>query len=364
VNALLQAQALACPRTAEPPPTRCSTVNRGCWLPISPPRCGYSVAVRQIMLFLGPLLFLACGAAPCPDVSSRAMLAPSSAPESSPAAPPDLPRWRAIKAAGGALPSGAQAVDELPALIELLGSPNPEARDSIAYEIIVKWAGDESMFDQSAVRELARMLRAKLTVSIAAGESDATFARSFAALALSMVAARDVRQPTLSDEGLFALVDDIQWYAAHEVDLRGHTGARGWLHAAAHTADVLKFLARNPRITASPSRTSQLLDAVASLVVRRHGYLLHHGEDARLAAPVLELLARDAVDLARFESWVAEILEPLRQPSGEFEPALYAAQRNARNLLFTLVASFELREETSESMLRARDALLTALRGG
>ncbi len=277
-------------------------------------------------------------------------------------AAPDLTRWRAIKAARGVLDDGTRPVEHLPALVELLGSVDPEARDGLGYEIVVMWVGDESLLDDDGVRELARLLSPRLREGLERGESDATYGRSFAALALSVVLARDARKPTLPDDELFAVADDIGWYAAHEVDLRGHTGEGGWMHATAHTADALKFLARNPRIEGA--RAVAILDAVAALTVRRHGYLFHYGEDARLAAPVLELLARDAVDAGQFEAWVGTVVAPLLERADAFEPVLYAAQRNARNLLFTLVASIELRETRSASMTQARDVLLRILRGG
>ena len=43
--------------------------------------------------------------------------------------------------------------------------------------------------------------------------------------------------------------NDALAYLAAELDLRGIEPRVGWIHATAHTADLLKFLARNPRFT-------------------------------------------------------------------------------------------------------------------
>lgn len=285
--------------------------------------------------------------------------APVAAAPAEPAA--DVERWRAIKASGKA-PAGESARDLIPELVELLGHLDPEVRDGIGYEVVAAWTSPGGALDDDGVRALAAALRPRLRAGIDAGESDATYGRSFAALALAAVAARDVGGAVLSAPELTALLGDAVWYAAHENDLRGHTGERGWCHAAAHTADLLKFLARNPRVTGDgPER---ILGAVSSLTVRRHGYILHHGEDARLAAPVSELVEREAIDAARFAAWAREILGPLLERNQPFDPALYAAQRNARNLLFTLVAQFELRSPRTAPVEAARQALLEVLRGG
>ena len=117
-----------------------------------------------------------------------------------------------------------------------------------------------------------------------------------------------------------------------EVDLRGYTGATGWAHAAAHTADWMKFLARHPGLRAD--QAARLLDGVAALVVRPHGARFSHGEDERLAATVRAVVRRGLVDDARLDAWLTAIAAPLARGFPEpFDPTLYAAQRNARDLL-------------------------------
>ena len=99
-------------------------------------------------------------------------------------------------------------------------------------------------------------------------------------------------------------------YAEREADYRGHLGAAGWAHAAAHTADLLKFLARNPRV----SDVDAILDAVVAVTIRRHGHNFHHGEDGRVAG-----LLVDAVDE------VLRLPEDAIQPAGAGESETVAA---------------------------------------
>ena len=92
------------------------------------------------------------------------------------------------------------------------------------------------------------------------------FAMSFAVLVLSVVAAREVAHPAWSAAELDAQIAAAVAYAGRETDLRGYTGAAGWAHAAAHTADWVKFLARHPALTRA--QATRLLGAITALAAR------------------------------------------------------------------------------------------------
>lgn len=271
----------------------------------------------------------------------------------------DVGRWREIKERNGAVDGDARAL--VPELVRLLGATDPEIRDGIGYEVAAMWAAPGGALGTEGVRELAARLRAELRVGLpAAGESDATFKRSFSALVLAAIARRDVQSPVLSDAELAELLADAVWYAGHEVDLRGHTGAKGWCHAAAHTGDLLKFLARNPRIGGEDA--TRILGAISALIVRRHGYTFHHGEELRLSAAVIELLKRDAINTKQFKTWLETIVAPIGQRSEGFDRALYAAQRNATSLLMALLTRFAMIPDPTPSISAANQALITVLR--
>lgn len=73
---------------------------------------------------------------------------------------------------------------------------------------------------------------------------DRTLRRSFSLLDLSVLAAYDLKTPFTSQsayrETLAVGIDSL----AGERDLRGFEPGKGWVHATAHAADLLKFLAR------------------------------------------------------------------------------------------------------------------------
>ncbi len=298
---------------------------------------------------------IACGARarprPCPTPAAAA-----------PALPPEddtLRRWRAIHAAGDEPPAGTTAAELLPELLDYLGSPDPARRDGIGYQVLASWIVLAPRLSDDEVRALVAPLTAALDGRL--DLPDGVYRRSFSALALSLIAKRDLDAPLLDDAARRGLLAAAARYAARETDLRGHDDVHGWIHAAAHTADLLKFLARQPGF--DDGDRAAVLDAVASLVVRRHGFILHHGEDGRLAVPVVEALRR-GVAAARIDAWLAAIAAPLGEPEPvEHDPLLYAAQRNARNLLFTLFVQLSLLPEPTGSVPYALDQLKILLAG-
>lgn len=250
------------------------------------------------------------------------------------------------------------AVPPASELVELalacLASPDPEVRDGIGYEVFVRWLVAGRALDDAEVRRLRGRLLAQLTPGgIPPGESDAVLARSFAALVLSLVAARELAAPTWSDAELEEQVAAAARYAGAELDLRGYLPGRGWAHAAAHTADWIKMLGRHQRLSAG--QAERLAAALADLIVRRHGYSLHHGEEDRVVAALRSLIDRGALPAPALDRFLARLAEPIRAgwPS-PFDPVLFAAQRNAHAVLAALFTSLSLARAAPAAAALAR----------
>jgi hypothetical protein len=283
----------------------------------------------RAMRILALLLIAACHATPAATTPCPA--APSSA-AAIPGEDAALVKWKAIAAtADKAPPKGTSAASLVPELVDYLGSTDPIRRDSIAYEVLAAWLAKGVLVDAD-VHALTATLSATLDGPLDAPNS--VFGRSFSALVLGEVVRRDRKTPVLTDGERRALLASALTYAQRETDLRGHTGAMGWAHAAAHTADLLARLAQLPSF--ADADRAVVLDAVAAFVVRRHGEIFAYGEDGRLAVAVVSAakagLAADAID-----RWLAALKAPLVEANTPvFNPGLFAAQRNVRNLLFTL----------------------------
>ena len=250
-----------------------------------------------------------------------------------PAIPPEdaaLVRWKQIAATKEKdPPAGATAAALVPELVAYLSSIDPVRRDHIGYEVLASWIQTKRLTDEEC-SALARQLLANLEGPLAAP----VFGRSFSALVLAEVVRRDRKAPFLSPDDRQAVLRGAHAFAQRETDLRGYTGATGWAHAAAHTGDLLAQLAQETVFTEEDRGV--ILDAVASLVARTHGQRFAHGEDSRLAASVI-VVAKLGVSTDALAGFIGKLRAPLvEKGTPEFDAGLYSAQRNARDLLFTL----------------------------
>ena len=135
-------------------------------------------------------------------------------------------------------------------------------------------------------RALVAELLPNLRRGIGESGNDGVLLRSFSALDLSILAAAENQDPALDAAGYRALLDAAFAYLWDERDLRGLEPRVGWIHATAHTADLLKFLARDPRFT--PADQRRLLDgAWSKLTAAGHaGLHARGGRAARRGARV------------------------------------------------------------------------------
>jgi hypothetical protein len=212
--------------------------------------------------------------------------------------PADRAAWIALKDAGFTPPSGANPSEILAAVDPLLDSPDPVLRDEVAYGLAVAWIYRDRRVPDEAIRAFAGRLRQGLH---GGGGGDAVLRRSFSALLLSIVAAADVKSPILADDERSAIVADAAAFLVSEPDTRGYDPRLGWVHATAHTADLLKFLARSTRLTTADERT--IVDAVLARI-DRDGPVFAWGEDDRLAAVLVSLARRPAFDASPLDRWM------------------------------------------------------------
>lgn len=234
------------------------------------------------------------------------------------------------------VPADESAADLVREAIGLLGSPDPTWRDNVGYGVIASCVYQKRLLDAGQRREIIDTLTGNLRRGIGETGTDTVLLRSFSALDLSIFAALELQDPVLDDAGYQRLLDDALAYLAAERDLRGIDLRVGWIHATAHTADLLKFLARDPRFT--PADQARLLDAAWLRMTAPGTPVFTHAEDERLAAALLSVARRPDFDPASLELWLGRFValeKSVWQQSPPEATALDAAQ-NARNLLRSL----------------------------
>jgi hypothetical protein len=246
--------------------------------------------------------------------------------------PLDKQQWQAIIKNNYALPPGHTAAELAPQLSRMLGSPDPELRDEIAFDILSTWIYQTRVLTPDDLRPLIVEWRGNLTKDVGSAGTDSVELRSFSALTLSIVVARDNDAPFLTEPEFRAMLASALAYAQAERDFRGYDPEKGWLHSTAHTADLLKFLARSRYIT--PADQGAILAAVAHKL-RDSNTVFTFGEDERLARTVLSIINRKDFDQAAFRQWLTSIRP---EPPKDARPTVSVldANQNVKNMLAKL----------------------------
>ena len=274
--------------------------------------------------------------------------------------PPAHPKsfWQAIADAKFEVPAGSTAGRLAPELVDLLGSPDPVLRDDLAYSILTSWIYRQKLLGPTELEPMLATLEGNLARGIGATGGDGVLRRSFSALMLSVVAARENEAPFMTDAQFRHLLDAGITYVHDERDLRGFDARVGWMHSVAHTADLLKFLARNPRVTRADQ--ARLLAAIADKN-RTSPESFSQGEDERMARVVISIVRRSDLDRDGFRSWLTGMQEAAAFPKTPTVESLRAGQ-NARHLLSSLWTELSVDDRASEGADFARAALRDVLK--
>lgn len=234
------------------------------------------------------------------------MLAQSPAPaEEMPGKPVhDREFWRAIAKNRYAVPERQQVYPLLHELSAYFGSPDSELRDDLAYSITTVWIKHQKQISADELNSLLDDWQANLRVGIGESGNDGVLKRSFSALGLVALAERDLKMPFLSEERYRTFLANALAYLRDERDLRGFDPTLGWIHATAHTADLLAALAANPLLKNGDQ--GLLLDAIASRLSSAHE-IFRYGEQDRLSALAARIVVRKDFDAPAFHNWLTAL---------------------------------------------------------
>ena len=266
----------------------------------------------------------------------------------------DRAYWLELRARQFEVP---QSKPILPLALEatrLLGSTDPQLRDAVAYEALEMWIYRNPRLSPSELDTVREALSANARRGLGKTGGDDLYLRSFSVLVLSVVAAADLKQSFLDQSQFDALVDLALDALAQERDLRGYTD-KGWAHATAHCADLLKFLSRSPKLQAA--QQARIVAGIAERL-RSAGLVFVWGEDARLAAALTSVARRADADPAPFESWFGRLTQEHQAVwNSPLDPPKYVAVRAQLNALSELSANLE-----ADSAPGALQAIRSALR--
>jgi hypothetical protein len=297
-------------------------------------------------------------------VLSAAPVAAMPAPEDRDARPPAF--WRGIVESHYSVPPGESAAALMAELTGLLASPDPRLRDTYGYGIAAAWIYRDTKLSPAELTALTRELEGNLDRGLGSVGTDAVFRRSFSALDLSLLAALDLKKTFLDQAEFDRLLTAALAYLAGERDLRAYDETKGWIHATAHTADLLRFLARNEKLRAEDPQ--RIVDAVEAKL-RAADVAFVHGEDERLASALASLAARPDASPTLFDPWLARLAEDgagLWRNEPLVDPVEYRSVQNQENAfknLHVILSVRALDNPLPDAALAIDKAVLATLKG-
>jgi uncharacterized protein DUF2785 len=268
--------------------------------------------------------------------------------------------WKAIAKNHYAIPAGQEAFALARELSGYLGSPDPELRDDLAYSMLAVWITRQKKFSPQELVTLLEEWQSNLRAGIGETGTDSIFKRSFSALCLAALAERDLKDPFLGQERFRTLLNGALTYLGDERDLRGFDAKKGWIHATAHTADLLAALAENKFFTKQDQE--RVLKAITQRLATANE-IFSYGEQDRLANVAAVIALREDFDGAGWSSWITQMDKEDRVVWNDSPPKMQALARyeNDSYFLQATIAQISLRPATSTSA-EAQKPVLAVLR--
>lgn len=180
------------------------------------------------------------------------------------------------------------------------------------------------MLSQSTLIALTDSWRTNLKEGLGEMGTNSVLKRSFSALCLASMARREAGAPFMGAERYHQLVADGTTYPKAERDLRGYDAKLHWIHATAHTADLLAGLAGSPHLT--KDEAAGILSAIDARL-ETVSDVFTQGEQDRLAAAVLAVIRRPEFEAAKFEQWPAGLQNEDRDVWTKITPESLARYR-------------------------------------
>jgi hypothetical protein len=258
-----------------------------------------------------------------------------------------------------AIPSGEEALPLARELSGYLGSTDSELRDTLAYSILYTWIVEQKKLSSEELVLLLPEWQANLRVGIGETRTDSVFKRSFSVICLAALAERDLKDSFLGQGRFRTLLENALGYLQDERDLRGFDAKKGWIHATAHTADLLAELAESRFFTKQDQR--RVLAAIERRLATANE-IFTHGEQDHLASVAATIVFRNDFDGEPWRSWVAEMDKGDRGVFEQSPPTVQAEQRFENNSYFlsAAIARISLRAATPASA-EAQKTLLAVL---
>lgn len=269
--------------------------------------------------------------------------------------------WQAIRDSDYRVPHGYDIAELTRELMGYLAASDPTLRETFAFSILGYWI-ERNEYSSQQLREMTMQLVSNLSVGLQERDGDTVFLRSYSALVLAEIVARDNHQAFLTETEIKNLTRWTIEFMLAERDLRGFVRRKGWATSVGHSADLLRRLARNRYVDRND--LEQIMSAIAQRVTMPVEHVFVHGEDERLVLAVWAALARQDLNMPFMINWLARLVQVthLLRPDEPFDPRVHGAVQNTRNFLRSFYFRIALNKKTDEWLNRLRPKVLAAVK--
>jgi hypothetical protein len=226
-------------------------------------------------------------------------------------------------------------------MLENIGHPDGHVRDELIYNIVGSWVIDDVLTLEQKDLVKTSVLN-NLSYNIGESGEDSVFVRTFSVLQIPVILYAHSKTKFLSNQDIQLIYNITLEYLEKERDLRGYISGKGWAHAVAHTADALKFIAREELTL---SQYHQMLVSIQKKM-SIDDYVYIDNEDERMVSAVMEIIKR--VEESVIIEWLASFKLVEKK---KIIPNDYHQQNNIKNFVRSLY--FRLEEGNIKTTLKA-----------
>lgn len=186
-----------------------------------------------------------------------------------------------------------------------IGSTDAELRDQLIYRTFITLLS-ENLLTSPQLQYLFNTVTSEAYLYFQIGDehTDSVFTRSFSALLIAGILAKDTELLVLDDEGLDNFFKKIGRYLLLENDTRGHVEGKGWAHSIAHGADLATTTIKHPKFNLQYAPS--ILHALK--LVSWKDVVFTNDEEERLVNIVEALLNRGYSEDALIE-WAEQVFD-------------------------------------------------------
>lgn len=187
-------------------------------------------------------------------------------------------------------------------MLLLIGNTDPELRDELIYEILVKWMEENRLSEEYLKKMLyICMDNEHLLYRIDDQIPESVFTRSFSALMLGCILELNLNSGFLSKKEVTKVLETMVNYYNAEKDYRGYTGKMGWAHSMAHGADVFAVLAMHKEL--KKEEIQKILDIFIPKICQGE-YVFIDKEQDRMIIAIMQIFNRKEFSDEEIIQWI------------------------------------------------------------